>query len=97
MTLYRNPGTEDIWTGDELTALLRSEIACLDDENSLKHEVELHGEAAIREYIIDVCLVGTYSRVDDGENVAYQRALRRTNLLGRRDRAGVHRRHARRN
>lgn len=73
MTLYRNPGTEDIWTAEELTASLRAEIAGLDDEDSLKQEVELHGDAAISEYITECCLVGIYSRVGDGHSLAYQR------------------------
>jgi hypothetical protein len=71
MTLYRNTSTGEIWTDDELIASIANEIDALDDEDSLKQEVDLHGDAAIREYIIECCLVGIYSRVDDGEDAAY--------------------------
>ena len=45
-----------------------------DDEDSLKQEVELRGDGAIHD-IIECCLVGIYSRVDDGQAVAYRRTL----------------------
>lgn len=74
MTLYRDTTSGTIWTDAELTESLAEEIARLDDETLLKQEVDLHGALAIREYIIECCLVGIYSRVDDGEDIVYRRA-----------------------
>lgn len=73
MTLYRNTSTGEIFTDAELTDALRPEIEMLDDETMLQQEFAMHGDAAIREYIIECCLVGIYSKVDDGDDVAYKR------------------------
>lgn len=73
MTLYRDTATGKIWTDSELTASLAEEINGLDDETFLKQDVELRGGAAIYDYIVECCLVGVYSRVDDGESTAYRR------------------------
>ena len=37
--------------------------------------MELRGDGAIHDYIIECCLVGIYSRVDDSQAVAYRRTL----------------------
>lgn len=73
MTLYRDTTTGTIWTDSELTDSLAEEIDGLDDETFLKQDVELRGDAAIYDYIVECCLVGIYSRVDDGEPTAYRR------------------------
>ena len=65
MTRYRNPTTGEIWTQDELTAALADEIAGLDEDTYLRQDLELRGDAAIRDYIIECCLVGIYESVDD--------------------------------
>jgi hypothetical protein len=75
MTLYRDTITGRIWTDGELTTSLAQAIDALEDEDSLKQDVELHGDAAIREYIVECCLVRLYSRVDDGEEFAYRRTV----------------------
>ncbi len=65
MTRYRNTTTGEIWTEDELTADLADEIAGLDADSYLRQDVDFRGNAAIREYIIESCLVGIYESVDD--------------------------------
>jgi hypothetical protein len=37
----------------------------LDEESYLRQDVELRGNAAIREYVTECCLVGIYESVDD--------------------------------
>lgn len=73
MTLYRDTTTGKIWTDSELMDSLAEEIDGLDDETFLKQEVELRGGAAIYDYIVECCLVGIYSRVDNGESITYRR------------------------
>ena len=75
MTLYRDTTTGRVWTEGELMTSLAQEIGALDDEDLLKREFDEHGNAAIREYIIECELVGIYSRVDDGEDIAYRRTV----------------------
>ena len=75
MTLCRDTSTGRVWIEVELMASLAQEIDGLDDEDYLKQEVDAHGDTAIREYIIECCLVGIYSRIDDGEDVAYRRTV----------------------
>jgi hypothetical protein len=65
MTRYRNPSTGETWSEDELVASLAEEIATLDEETYLRQDVALRGYEAIREYIIECCLVGIYQGVDD--------------------------------
>jgi hypothetical protein len=74
MTLYRDTTTSVIFTDYELIMSLAEEIDGLDDEDYLKQEVQLYGDAAIREYIIECCLVGIYSRLD-GDAVVYRRTM----------------------
>jgi hypothetical protein len=74
MTLYRDTTTSVIFTDYELLVSLGEEIDGLDDEDYLKQEVQLHRDAAIREYIIECCLVGIYSRLD-GDAVVYRRIM----------------------
>jgi hypothetical protein len=65
MTRYRNPTTGETWTEADLMASLAEQIATLDEESYLRQDVQLRGDAAIREYIIECCLVGIYESVDD--------------------------------
>jgi hypothetical protein len=65
MTRYRNSTTGEIRTEDELTTSLAEEIEGLDEEDYLRQDVELRANAAIRDYIIECCLVGIYEGVDD--------------------------------
>ncbi len=65
MTRYRNSTTGEIRTEDELTTSLAEEIEGLDEEDYLRQDVELRGNAAIRDYVIECCLVGIYEGVDD--------------------------------
>jgi hypothetical protein len=65
MTRYCNTTTGEISSEDELTAYLAEEIAGLDEESYLRQDVRLRGDAAIRDYIIECCLVGIYEGVDD--------------------------------
>jgi hypothetical protein len=65
MTRYRNTTTGEIRTEDELTTSPAEEIEGLDGEDYLKQDVQLRGHAAIHDYIIECCLVGTYEGVDD--------------------------------
>ena len=37
----------------------------MDEESYLRQDVQLRGDAAIREYIIECCLVGIYESVDE--------------------------------
>ncbi|BBX25415.1 hypothetical protein A5792_19940 [Mycolicibacterium peregrinum] len=69
--LYSDTTTDIVWIDHELVAALREEIAELDDEQLLKREYDLHGDAAIREYIIEASLVGIYTSV--GPEVAFRR------------------------
>lgn len=73
MTLYRDTTNGKVWTDSELKESLAEEIDGLGDENSLKQEVDFRGDPAIEDYIIECCLVGIYSRVDNGESTAYRR------------------------
>jgi len=65
MICYRNTTSGEIWTEDELTASLVGEIAGLDQESYLRQDVKCRGNVAIREYIIECCLVGLYEGGDD--------------------------------
>jgi hypothetical protein len=65
MIRYRNTTTGEIRTEDELTPSLAEEIEGLDGEDYLKQDVKFRGNVAIREYIIECCLVGLYEGVDD--------------------------------
>lgn len=65
MTRYRNTTTGDIWIEDELVAVLAEQIAGLDKESYLRQDVQLRGKAAIRDYVIECCLIGIYESVDD--------------------------------
>jgi hypothetical protein len=65
MTRYRNTTTGETRDEGELTASLAEEIDGLDAEDYLRQDVELRGDAAIRDYIIECCLVGLYEGVDD--------------------------------
>jgi hypothetical protein len=65
MTCYRNTTSGETWTEDELTASFAREIAGLDEESYLRHDVQLRGDPAIRDYITECCLVGIYEGVDD--------------------------------
>ncbi len=65
--LYRNTDTGTVWIDSELVESLRDEIVELDDEQLLKREYDIHGDAAIREYIIEASLVGIYTSLDDSE------------------------------
>lgn len=69
--LDRNTTTGTIWIDHELVEALREEIVELDDEQLLKREYDMHGDAAIREYIIEASLVGIYTRV--GSEVTFRR------------------------
>lgn len=69
--LYRDTTTNIVWIDHELVAALREEIAELDDEQLLKREYDIHGDAAIREYIIEASLVGIYTSL--GSEVTFQR------------------------
>ena len=64
MMRYRRTNGE-IWTEDDLMASLAQEIATLDEDSYLRQDVELRGNEAIRDYIIECCLVGIYESVDD--------------------------------
>ena len=44
---------------------LAEQIAELDEDSYLSQDVKLRGDAAIREYIIECCLVGIYESVDE--------------------------------
>jgi hypothetical protein len=49
-----------------LIASSAEEIAAgMDEESYLRQDVKLRGDAAIRDYILECCLVGIYTRVDD--------------------------------
>src|SRR5258705_9906246 len=74
MTLYRDTTTSVIFTEHELLVSLGEEIDGLDDEDYLKQEVQLYGDAAIREYVIECFLVGIYSRLDR-DAVVYRRNI----------------------
>jgi hypothetical protein len=65
MNRYRNTTTVEIRTEDELTTSPAEEIEGLDEEDYLSNDVKLRGDAAIREYIIECCLVGIYESVDE--------------------------------
>lgn len=45
----------------------------LDDEELLKREVALHGDDAIREYILEASLIDMYRRVGDDDWLWYRR------------------------
>ncbi|MGV0625954.1 hypothetical protein [Mycolicibacter minnesotensis] len=72
MTLYRETSTGRIWREQELFVSLASEIEELDDDHLLRREYDMHGDAAIREYVIECGLVGIYDDLD-GNDVLYQR------------------------
>jgi hypothetical protein len=65
MNRYRNTTSGEMWTADELTVCLAEEIAGLDEDSYLRQDVELRGDEAIRDYIVECCLVGIYHSVDD--------------------------------
>ena len=65
MTRYHNPTTGETWSEEEVTASLAEEITALDEHSYLRQDTELLGNLAIRDYIIECCLVGTYQSVDD--------------------------------
>jgi hypothetical protein len=66
MTRYRNPSSGEVWEEDDLIASLTVEIAAsMDEESCLRQDIELRGNEAIRDYIIECCLVGIYEMVDD--------------------------------
>lgn len=65
MNRYLNPTTGETWPEDELMASLAQQIAALDEDSYLRQDVKLRGNSAIRDYIIECCLVGIYESVDD--------------------------------
>jgi hypothetical protein len=65
MMRYRNTRTGEIWTEDELSASLAQQIAALDEDSYLRQDMKLRGNEAIRDYIIECCLVGIYQSADD--------------------------------
>ena len=66
MTHYRNPSSGEVWEEVDLIASLAEESAgAMDEESELRQDVRLRGNEAIRDYIIECCLVGIYERVDD--------------------------------
>jgi hypothetical protein len=66
VTRYRNPASGEAWTEDELIASLADEIAdAMDEDSYLRQDIKLRGNEAIRDYIIECCLVGIYQRDDD--------------------------------
>ncbi|OBG87852.1 hypothetical protein H8Z59_20280 [Mycolicibacterium fortuitum] len=69
--LYRDTTTDIIWIEYELVEELREQIVELDDEQLLRREFDMHGDAAIREYIIEASLVGIYSSL--GSEIAFRR------------------------
>ncbi|QZH65011.1 hypothetical protein [Mycolicibacterium farcinogenes] len=69
--LYRDTTTDIVWIEHELVEALREEIVELDDEQLLKREYDIHGDAAIREYIIEASLVGIYTSL--GSEIAFRR------------------------
>ena len=64
MTRYRNTTTGETCSEEELVASLAGEIATLDEDTYLRQDVELRGDEAIRDYVIECC-VGLYESVDD--------------------------------
>lgn len=69
--LYRDTTTDIIWIDYELVEELREQIVELDDEQLLRREFDTHGDAAIREYIIEASLVGIYTSL--GSEIAFRR------------------------
>ncbi|MGU3651852.1 hypothetical protein [Mycolicibacterium sp. A43C] len=65
--LYRDNTNGIIWTELELVEALRAEISDLADDQQLKREYDIHGDLAIREYIIEASLVGLYDNVEGQE------------------------------
>jgi hypothetical protein len=65
MTRYRNPSTGETWSEEKLVASVAEEIGTLDEGSYLRQDVALRGDEAIRDYIIECCLVGIYQSVDD--------------------------------
>lgn len=70
--LYRDTTTGIIWMDSDLVQALRQEIVELDDDQLLKREYVIHGDLAIREYLIEASLVGIYVGLD-GSEIAFRR------------------------